>query len=349
VSDEQPLAGASAGLARADVCLLTGASGFIGGHVAERLAGACSLRCLVRASSDTSRLAALGVELVHGDLADRRSLARATRGCRLVLHCAALVSDWARRGEIVAANVTGTRNLLDAAAGASVERLVYVSSTDVYAHPGGRGVDETHAPRRFANWYAQTKLEAEAHVRAAQSAGTLETVVLRPATVYGPGSTDVVGEIARALRAGHMLLIDKGRAIAGLCYVENVVDAALLALASPAAAGEVFNVSDGVEVTWRQFTDDLAAGLGCAGARFSLPYGVASAIGCSLEHAYRALRAGTGLTLPALLSRQAVQVLGRDQDFSNRRLRETLGWEPRVGYAAGVDATLGWLRGELGG
>jgi nucleoside-diphosphate-sugar epimerase len=168
-------------------------------------------------------------------------------------------------------------------------------------------------------------------------------VIVRPATVYGPGSTDVVGAIAAALRGGHMLLIDGGRHLAGLCYVENLIDAALLAL-DRGAPGQAFNVSDGLAVTWRGFTDDLAAGLGYRPARWSIPYRPAAAIGRSLEQGYRLLRRGTGLSIAPLLSRQAVQVLGVDQDFSTRRARELLGWEPRVGYREGLEATVGWLR-----
>ena len=332
---------------RRELCLVTGATGFIGGRLAERLVReGMSVRCLARASSDTSRLSGLGVQVVRGDLTSASTLPPAVEGCRFVLHCGALVSDWATKKEIVATNVAGTRNLLAAAADASVERLVHFSTTDVYGHPGAAGIDETCAPGRFRNWYAQTKLEAEAEVRRAQATGALDTVILRPATVYGPGSTDVVGEIARAIRAGNMLLIDRGRAIAGLCYVENVIDAALLALREHAAVGQAFNVSDGLDVTWRRFADDLADGLGCPAVRWSMPLWLASAIGFSLEHAYRLLRSSTGLSTAPLLSRQAVHVLGIDQDFSARRARETLGWEPRVGYAAGLEATLAWLRTE---
>ena len=75
-----------------------------------------------------------------------------------------------------------------------------------------------------------------------------------------------------------------------------------------------------------------------------MPYWMANGIGFSLEHGYRVLRRTTRLTVPPLLSRQAVQVLGRNQDFSNRKARELLGWEPRVGYDAGLAATLEWLR-----
>lgn len=329
---------------REGTVLITGASGFIGGRIARRLAGeGRQVRCLVRASSDTSELARMPVEIVRGDLTDPRSLQRAVEGCREVLHCGALVSDWALRREILEANVQGTRNILEAARGAAVVRLVHLSSTDIYGYPGGRQIEESFAPRSFQNWYAQSKLLAEAEVRRARSP---EWVILRPATVYGPGSKDVVAQIARAIRARTMLLIDGGRPIAGLCYVENLIDAALLALDCPAAAGAIFNIADADAVTWREFVDDLAAGLGCPRPRLSLPYGPAFAIAFALEHGYRLLRRAFDVRVPALLSRQAVQVLGREQDFSNLRARSVLGWEPRVGYREGLKATIAWLDGE---
>jgi nucleoside-diphosphate-sugar epimerase len=323
-------------------CLVTGASGFIGGTLARRLAReGRAVRCLVRAGSDRSALT--GLELASGELGDPASLAAAVAGCEHVVHCAALVSDWATVEEITRTNVDGTRNLMRACAVAGVRRVVHVSTTDVYGHPGTRAVEQYAGAPRFANWYAQTKREAETVVRGLAASDGPEIVILRPATVYGPGSTDVVGEIARALRGRHMLLVAGGRAVAGLCYVENLIDAALLALRVDAARGEAFNVCDGLAVTWRQFTDDLAGGLGVPGARLSLPYPLAFGLGTALEHGYRLARRASGLTLPALLSRQAVQVLGVDQDFCGEKARAMLGWEPRVGYREGLEATIEWL------
>jgi len=331
----------------AEPCLITGASGFIGGRLAARMAAlGRPARCLARASSDVSALDALGLPVVRGELADESSLEAATAGCAAVVHCAALVSDWATVEEIRATNVAGTRNLLAAAARAGVRRFVHISTTDVYGHPARAAVAESSVPGGFSNWYSQTKLEAEDAVHRAAAGGRLPAVVLRPATVYGPGSEDVVGEIAKAIRGRHMLLIGGGETGAGLCYVENLIDAILLALDLPAAAGGTFNISDGLDVSWRRFSDDLAAGLGCPPPRLSLPYRPAAAIAFALEHGYRLLRRSTGLSTPPLLSRQAVQVLGRDQDFSNAAARRTLGWQPRVDYREGLAATLEWLGEE---
>jgi nucleoside-diphosphate-sugar epimerase len=243
-------------------------------------------------------------------------------------------------------NVEGTRNVMSAARTASVRRVIHFSSTDVYGHPGTNGIDESYTPTRFSNWYSRTKLEAESHVRDAAGDGDLEAVILRPATIYGPRSVNVVGEIAKAIRGGNMILIGGGRALAGLCYIDNLVDAALLALTEKAAAGETFNVTDGLAVTWRTFVDDMAGGLGCAQVRWSAPYWVASGLGFSMEQAYRLLRATTRVRTAPLLSRQAVDVMGRDQSFSNAKIRRVLGWEPRVDYQSGLRATLDWLSAQ---
>ena len=341
-------------MTREHTCLVTGATGFIGGHLTEELVRrGIPVRCLARSTSDTSLLEELGVEIAVADLQDPESLASAVEGCHYVFHCGALVSDWATRAEIERVNVAGTRNIVEAAARASVERFIHFSSTDVYGYPGTRAVDETHLATGFANWYSQTKRGAEAEVRRVERTAEMEVVILRPATVYGPRSTEVVGEIARAIRAGKMLLIDRGRPIAGLCYVHNLVDAALLARGHRAAPGQAFNVTDGLDITWGDFTSGLAEGLGCPPARWSMPYWMASTIGFSLEQGYRALRRTTRLSTAPLLSRQAVHVMGRDQDFSNHKARELLGWEPRVDYPSGMEATLAWLRDvhlpELGG
>jgi ornithine--oxo-acid transaminase len=346
-TDSTPVHGVPVDPARGDVCLVTGASGFIGGRLAQRLVEeGHPVRCLVRPSSDTTMLENLDVEIAVGDLTSARSLACAVAGCDYVFHCGALVSDWATTEEIAQTNVAGTGSLLRASVDASVRRFIHFSTTDVYGYPGEPAIDETYDATRFRNWYAQTKRDAEREVRRAETENALDAVILRPATVYGPGSKDVVGEIARAIRARTMLLVDGGRAVAGLCYVDNLMDAALLALRHGAASGQAFNISDELAVTWREFTEHIAAGLGCSKVRWSMPYWLAHGVGFSLEHGYRLLRRTTGLHAPPLLSRQAVHVLATDQDFSSRRAREVLGWRPRVDYQTGLEATLQWLRAE---
>ena len=121
-----------------------------------------------------------------------------------------------------------------------------------------------------------------------------------------------------------MLLIDRGRPLAGLCYVENLVDAALLALHHEAAPGQVFNVSDGLNVSWRQFTNDLADGLGAPPVRWSLPYRLANGIGFLAENRaetilqVRTVRENLALGALQMWSRMGFVDTGRETREANR-------------------------------
>jgi nucleoside-diphosphate-sugar epimerase len=280
---------------------------------------------------------------VVGDLTDRASLARAVDGCELVIHSAAMVSDWGTVEEIRATNTVASADLGVYAARAGVRRFLQISTTDVYGYPGGRDVTEDFVADGFANWYSQTKRDAETLLRRIAQETGMEVVFLRPASVYGPRSTDVVGELATALKGGYLPLIDGGRAVAGLVYVDNVVDAVAAVMSHPAAAGQAYNVTDGLDVTWARFLADIAEGIGCGPPRLKLPFGVALGVGIALEEGYRRLRKLTGVHTAPLLSRQAVQVLALDQDFSHAKLTSQLRWHPRVGYAPGLAATVDWL------
>src|SRR2546425_7392114 len=128
------------------IAVITGGSGFIGGHLVQALRRTgIQVRALVRASSRTELLEADGAELRYGDLADAASVAAAIEGADLVYHCGAIVSDWAPPGMFDTVNAAGTQHVVDAAV-QSGARLLHVSSTDVYGFPDQGGLDET-APR----------------------------------------------------------------------------------------------------------------------------------------------------------------------------------------------------------
>jgi nucleoside-diphosphate-sugar epimerase len=120
----------------------------------------------------------------------------------------------------------------------------------------------------------------------------------------------------------------------------------VLALRNDVGLGEAFNLTDGLDVTWKRFLGDVAEGLGYPEPKSSVPYGVAFGTAFALEYGYRFLRRRARVNTRPLLSRQAVHVLGRDQDFSNRKAQETLGWAPLVSYQDGLGATIKWLREE---
>jgi nucleoside-diphosphate-sugar epimerase len=337
--------------------LVTGASGFIGGHLTRALVIAGDeVRILVRPTSDTRHLADLSVEICTGDLTDPASLRRAVAGAERVFHCAAIVSDWGDPARFDAVNVEGTRRLLEAALDANVRKFLHVSSTEVYGYPDYPATEQ--APYRYRRWpYCETKIEAEKQAWAFAERG-LPLTVVRPATVYGPRSATLV-EMVQLLQTGQMMLIGGGRKNAGLVYVDNLCDALLLAGEPERGLGRAYNLTDGLDVTWGQFINALAAALGKGPVRRSIPHTPAYAAAWLLE-SWACLTCPGGQRQGSaapwarrrrqserpLLTRMAVEFTGTDQSFPADRARQELGWSPRVGFDQGMQNVRKWLQAE---
>ena len=320
-------------------CLVTGGSGFLGGHLVEALVKRGDQVCaLVRNTSNTKHLCLLGVELYQGDVGDIQSLRKATKGIDVVFHCAALAADWGRWEEFENVNVFGTFNLLQAALETRVGKFIHVSTTDVYGYPDSL-VDET-APFRFRGWpYGDTKIRAEQAVWEHYRKHGLPTSVVRPLNIYGPRSTSFVLEIADLLRKRSMVNIGRGQKAAGLVYVSNVVDVLLMAADKDISIGKAYHASDGSNVTWPQYVNCLADIIGTPHPRISLPYRPAYFIGWLMEKLYGSL----AIKKRPLLTRMAVELLGTDQGFSIEKAQRDLDYTPKVGFKEGMQRVKDWL------
>ncbi len=321
--------------------LVTGASGFLGGRLTEMLVSRGeAVTVLARAGADLSRLQGLPVRVVRGSLTEFEPVQKAVRGQTHIFHCAATSTDWATDATYFDSNVLGTGMLLEAASRErGLERLVHVSTTDVYGYPETPG-DETAAMVSVGLPYNRTKVQGEVEVWGYAEAG-LPVTVIRPATIYGPRGKDFVVEIAKMLRQRMMLLVDGGRARGGFCYVDNVACAMMTACQREGTRGETYNLTDGTGVTWREYVGSLAAGLGVKEPWMDLPFGVAYGIGRSAELVQQGLR----LSGRPLLTRHAVNLLGRDQEFSAAKAHRDFGYVPGVSFAEGMRRTLTWVKG----
>jgi nucleoside-diphosphate-sugar epimerase len=241
--------------------LITGATGFIGGRLAE---ATCALGvptvAVVRQWSRAARLSRLPVDLAAADILDAESMRRAMAGCEVVFHCAV---DFRRTGRAHRrSSVTGTRNVLQTALDAGVRRVVYLSTTAVFGRTPPPGVlAEDAATSRTGAMYGDAKLDAERIALDYHRRG-LPVAILRPTIVYGPFSRTWVEEFAAAIRDGRMVLVNGGAGTCNALYVDNLVEAMLLAARHPAAPGEIFHISDARTVTWREFLEALARALG---------------------------------------------------------------------------------------
>jgi oxidoreductase len=321
--------------------LVTGASGFLGGRLVEMLAERGeSVRILARATSDLRHLSHLQIQIVRGDLDDAAALAEAMRGVRVVYHCAACSTDWAPLVTYLTTNVVGTQNLLDAAVRAGkVERFLHVSTTDVYGYPRVP-CDESAPMRNVGLPYNRTKIQGEDEVWKAHREQGLPVTVVRPATIYGPRGKDFVADIAGMLRQRLMLLVDDGRARGGFTFVDNVAHAMMDAAASATTVGRAYNLCDGTNTTCREYTHALADALGYKRPWLRLSFSTAFALGQAMEAIH------TTLPLPGrpLLTRHAVYLLGRDQEYPVERAREDFGFAPQVSFAEGMARSAEWVR-----
>lgn len=310
--------------------LVTGASGFLGGHVVR------DLRAHGYAVTAAGRRAAAlpdGPTFV-GDLDD---LARFDRPVDVVVHCAALSSPWGRWSEFEHANVTGTVRAFEYARRVGARRFVHVSSPGIYAAPRDRLSIREHEvdPSRPMNHYIRSKLHAEALLRAASghsahsdlghSAGP-EVVVLRPRGIVGPGDPALVPRLLRVHERVGVPLMHGGRGLVDLTAVENVALAVRLAAEVPEAAGRAFNITNGDPRPFVELLDQLLTGLGLPLRHRRLPAGVVSGVAGLLEAVCGVL---PGRPEPPI-TRYTVSTITHSQTLDITRAREVLGYEPTV-------------------
>ena len=213
--------------------LLTGATGFVGANVARALIGAGhQVRALVRPGSDTKAVDGLDIERIPGDIRDRESVARAMPGVKAVVHCAALYSFWERDSRVFyETNVEGTRNVMEEAVRACVERVVYTSSTAVLGRPSSGVADESAEPGQgeLTGHYRRSKYMAEKAVMRLAEEG-LPVVVVNPSAPVGPWDVKPTrtGQIVLDFLRGRMFAyMDTGL---NLVDVEDVAAGHLMAL-----------------------------------------------------------------------------------------------------------------------
>lgn len=328
-----------------NIDLVTGATGMLGSHIAERLsAGGGRVRALVRPGSDTRFLEQLGVELVRGNLTDPAACARAVEGVRVVYHSAAKVGDWGRWSEFQSDCIDATRNLGEAAAVAGVRRFLHISSTSAYGHPteGGPPIDET-APMGQNLWvwdgYTRSKVESEQALWRVVAERGLRLTVIRPSWLYGERDRTTTARLMERLRRGKVPLIGRGDNPLSAVYVGIVADAAVLAAHHERALGEAYNITSQGPITQREFMNLFAAACGARAVRRRVPYGLAYYAGLVCEAHGRLTRR----VRPPLATRYAVWLMGRYLEYSTEKARTQLGWTPSLTYEQSIARTVAWF------
>lgn len=302
--------------------LVTGGSSLLGRTVADQLiARGDSVRCFQRRSSGSNATD------IAGDIRDSRSVRTAASDVDAIIHLAALVAPKAPWSEMVAVNVDGTRNVIDAARGCG--RLVHISTPSVAFHDTPSvGSEALSAVYDGRDGYARSKAIAESIVAATASG---PTVIVRPHLVWGPGDTQLIARIIDRARAGRLVLPDGGRALIDSTYVDDAASAIVAALdhceEGDEATSRPLVVSGGEP---RPVGDLVASILDAAGLESEVrrvPAPVAAWIGRVLD------RVWPGSEPP--LTEFAARQLSVAHWFDQRETRRILGWAPTVGLDEG--------------
>jgi nucleoside-diphosphate-sugar epimerase len=313
---------------------VTGGSGFIGGRLVRRLVGeGWSVRALARSERSAAAVAEAGAEPVRGDLDEVEAMRAGAEGCDVAFHAAAFVQEWGTRAEFERGNVVGTQNVLQACRAAGVRRFVHVG-TEAALMAGQPLVDvDESAPLRPDSRapYASTKAKAEQAVRDASGDG-FETVVVRPRLVWGVGDATVLPGIVAAVEKGRFSWIGGGRQLTATTHVDNTVEGLLLG-AERGQPGEVYFVTDGEPVVFREFITDLLATRGIEAPDKNAPPGVVRALAAVSEAAWRLL------PLPGAppVTRFTVWAASLECTIDISKARRELGYEPVKSIPEGLE------------
>ena len=320
--------------------LVTGATGFLGHTLCPYLVErGYQLRAFVRPSSSWGFLRPLGVELAWGDVREATAVRAATAGCRAVVHAAGKFRFWGRREDFFSVNLEGTRNALEAAHRAGVEKFIYISTIAVIGVPRtGVTIDEGYPPSPRDD-YQRSKLEAERLTLRYHRAHNLPALALRPGAFYGPGGHYAFNRLffADPLK-GLPMQVHGGRHVSFPTYVRDVAQGVDLALRR-GRPGEIYNIS-GRSLSHREINSVVDRLLGYRIRRLDAPAWAMLAL------------ARVWTWLSRFTRREPYYPIGlasyvfRDWEVSSKKAQRELGFVPTP-FEEGARATLAWYR-ELG-
>ncbi len=318
--------------------LVTGATGFTGGHLARALAsGGHQVRALVRAKSRAGDLAACGIELVEGDLRGASALARATEGVDVVYHIAAIYRQaGVSRETYRAVNATAAGQIVEAAHAAGVRRVVHCSTVGVHGDVEHPPANED-APLKPGDIYQVTKLEGERIARDAGARLGIEVTIARPTGIYGPGDRRLL-KLFRGVARRRFPILGRGEIYYHLTYIDDLVEGLRLCGEHPAAANRTYILAGGEVTTLNELVALVARVAGVPPPRLHLPVWPFWIAGAACE----ALCAPFGVEPP--IYRRRVDFYTKSRAFDITRARREIGYAPRVTLGDGIKRTLDWYR-----
>ena len=323
--------------------LVTGAAGFLGGHLIDMLVEQeYEVRALVRPAEDASRLYTLkNVEVMVGDMTDAASLKRSVKGVQRVFNVAAKTGPWGAEDAYWAVNVQGLADLIHASLDAGVQRIVQTSSITVYGHHLHGIVTEDDPFAVEDNPYSRTKIAGEKLIANLVQDEAAPVVIVRPGWIYGPRDRASFGRFVSLVESGKSFLIGSGQNIVPVVYVRDVAQGLIKAgAAGDETIGRAYTIANDQRVTQAEYLHMIADCLHVPHVSLHVPYQPLYAVARMAELTWQMLgRRNAG---PPPVTTYGITLLGGEQMFSIGRARRELGYRPAFDLAHGVAEGVRW-------
>ena len=319
--------------------LVTGATGFTGGHLARALAArGDSVSALVRGdSSAAAALAQADIAIVTGDLRDANALEQATKGVEVVYHIAAIYRQAGLSAETYrAVNAAAVQHVIEAAARNGVKRVVDCSTVGVHGDVEHPPANED-APLRPGDVYQETKLEGERLARQTANRLGIEVTIARPTGIYGPGDRRLL-KLFRGVARKRWVTLGAGEIYYHLTFIDDLVEGLRLCGVHPAAANRTYILAGGEVTTLNELVALVADGAGVPVPARHLPVWPFWTAGALCEAMCRPFR------IEPPIYRRRVDFFTKSRAFDISRARAEIGYAPQVGLRDGIRRTLEWYR-----
>jgi len=316
--------------------LVTGATGFLGGALARRLANdGVQVKALARQPQKADYIKDVpNIMVIEGDITDAERMKQVMQGCEIVFHVAAALGGSFEKQRHI--NVDGTRNVMLAAAATHVERVVQVSSIAVYGYHYTGDIGENFEQKPGQVPYNRTKSEAESVVREIGKHHHVPYSIIRPGMIYGPRSNGWTATMFKLGKRNPTPFLGDGHGKAHPIYVDDVVDLMTVLATHPAALNEAFNCSSDPAPTWREFLGGYSHLAGHNGW-FGIPPLIMRPIAPLIE-LFLTLR-GEPQELPTL-----VDFLQASKTYKMTKAHDLLSWQPKTDLQTGINNCVPWLR-----